>query len=95
MGPIQKYRQVRADRGPLRRGPDVEGFIDHLDTTLGRTETRRLLRDYPDIERALSRNRIQRAWAGVQDALDAGDLGDDDMETLVALAEEHDIPTPD
>ena len=89
------HRTVRAQRGPLMRGPDIDGFLDHVDVQMGPAFTRRMLKDFPDVERALSRGRIARAWAGLQDAYDAGHLTDGEWQTLVGLAEEHDISKPD
>ena len=74
---------------------DIDGFLDAVDVEMGREFTRRMLKEFPDVERALSRGRIARAWAGLQDAYDGGHLTDGEWQTLVGLAAEHGISKPD
>ena len=75
--------------------PDVEGLLDAVDVQMGPAFTRRMLKDFPDVERALSRGRINRAWAGLRDAYDAGDITAEEWATLVGLAAEHGIDAPE
>jgi len=89
------HRTVRAQRGPLMRGPDIEGLLDQVDVQMGPAFTRRMLKDFPDVERALSRGRINRAWAGLQDAYDTGDVTAEEWATLVGLAAEYGIDAPE
>ena len=75
--------------------PDPEGFMDALDVELGRKTVRALLKEYPDVERALSMGRYARAWAGLDDAREDGAIDAETLETIERLAEEYGIPKPD
>ena len=86
------HRTVRAQRGPLMRGPDIEGLLDAVDVQMGPAFTRRVLKEFPDVERALSRGRFNRAWAGLQEAYDEGFITSDEWQTLTALASEYGVP---
>lgn len=75
--------------------PDVEGLLDAVDVQMGRQFVRRMLREFPDVERALSRGRVSRAWLGLAEARDAGEVSEDEFEQLASLAAEHGIDPPE
>ena len=72
--------------------PDVEGFMDAVDEALDRKTTRTLLRDYPDMQSAFQRERWERAWSALDDAVEEGALTDDELDTIKGLADDYAIP---
>ena len=93
MGRItDRHRQFRAERGALQNVPDIEGMLDAIDVQMGKEFTRMMLKEFPDVERALSRGRFNRAWAGLQEAYDEGFVTSDEWQTLTALASEYGVP---
>ena len=96
MGRItDRHRQFRAERGALQNVSDIEGMLDAIDVEMGREFTRTMLKEFPDVERALSRGRINRAWAGLHDAVEAEAITQEQFDQLVTLAEEYGIPRPE
>jgi len=92
MGAIaDKHRAARA----ARSAPNIDRFMDGIDVELGRAVTRQLLRNYPDFVPALQRGRFARAWLTVEDAMNAGDLDQDQAQTIAGLAVQYGIPTPE
>ena len=79
----------------IESDPDPEGLMDALDVELGRKTVRALLREYPDVERALARGRFARAWAGLDDAREDGAVDAETLDTIERLAGEHGIPRPE
>ena len=79
----------------IESDPDPEGFMDALDVELGRKTVRAILKEYPDVERALSMGRYARAWAGLGDAREDGAVDAETLDTIERLAEECGIPKPD
>ena len=79
----------------IERAPDVDGALDAMEDTLSRGRVRAILRDYPDVLSAMSRGRWERAWDGLADAHEAGDLSDDDMDALRRIGAEHNVPVPE
>ena len=75
--------------------PDIDGALDAMEDTLSRGRVRTILRDYPDVLSAMSRGRFERAWDGLTDAHEAGDLSDDDMDALRRIGAEHNVPVPE
>ncbi len=96
MGRItDRHRQFRAERGALQNVPDIEGMLDAIDVQMGREFTRTMLKEFPDVERALSRGRINRAWVGLQDAVESEAITQEQFDQLITLAEEYAIPLPE
>ena len=89
--PIEAHRT--ATQGRAR--PNIDLFMDGIDVELGRAVTRQLLRNYPDFVPALQRGRFARAWLTVEDAMNAGDLDQDQAQTIAGLAVQYGIPTPE
>ena len=79
----------------VEAAPDVEGLLDAVDVEMGRDFTRRMLKGFPDVERALSRGRINRAWLGLDEARQAGEVSEAEFDQLAALAAEYGIDAPE
>ena len=79
----------------IEKRPDPEGLMAAIDRELGRKVARKILREYPDVERALERGYIARAWAGLDDAREDGAIDAETLDTIERLAEEYGIPKPE
>lgn len=72
--------------------PDVDGVLDTLADELPRAVARTVLDGY--VVSALQRGRYERVWEALADSHEAGDLTDDQWDTIVQTAEEHNLPGP-
>ena len=99
VGEYESARLYVSDDGEvdwrIEKRPGVEPFMDALDVELGRKTVRALLREYPDVERALSMGRYARGWVGLGDAREDGAVDAETLDTIERLAEEYGIPKPD
>ena len=75
--------------------PDIDGAVDAMEDELGRGRVRQLYREYPDVVSALSRGRLMRAWEGLAEARDDGELTTSEWDQLVQIASDHHVPVPE